>query len=207
MRLPARTTTSLFAASLLSLLVLSACGDDDGAEPTATPTAEATATSEATATATPTSEPQPTETPTASPTLEPTATATSEPTATSTPTPTPETVELPQLPAGATVVTEGTRTLQLQSGAIAELDPVHVALDDVGEAPICAGLVAAWAWESAPEGAGGNVTVDAIRQGGGEQVGSGPTGSASLGCMLLRFRNGGPEQVEITVKYAIGDIG
>lgn len=203
MRFPARTTTSLFAASLLSLLVLSACGDDDSAESTATQTTTETAT------ATPTPEAQATETPTAEPTLTatPTSSPTPEPTVTATPTQPPATVELPELPVGATVVTEGTRTLQLQSGAIAELDPVHVAVDDVGSAPACAGLVAVWAWESVPEGAGGNVTVDAIRQGGGEQVGSGPTGSATLGCMLLRFRNGGPGQVEITVQYAIGDIG
>lgn len=211
MRKPARTMTHLFAASLLftllfTLLVLSACGDDDdGANPTPTPTAEATAPGEATATATATAEPQPTETPTPEATATPTATATMEPTAT--PTPPPASVELPELPTDATPVTEGTRTLQLQSGAIAELDPVQVAVEDVGQAPACAGLVAVWAWESAPEGAGGNVTVDAIRQGGGEQVGSGPTGSASLGCMLLRFRNGGPGQVEITVQYAVGDIG
>lgn len=210
MRIRARTMYPLFAASLLftllSTLVLSACGDDDDGE-----TATATPTNDGAATATATNEPAETPTPTAEPTLTPTAepTATSEP-ATAEPTATatqpPAEVEQPELPAGATVVTEGTRTLQLQSGAIAELDPVHVAVEDVGSAPACAGLVAVWAWSSAPDGAGGNVTVDAIRQGGGEQVGSGPTGSASLGCMLLRFRNSGPEQVEITVQYAIGDI-
>jgi hypothetical protein len=201
MRIRVSRKYPVFAASLLLTLALGSCGDDDDGAPTVTPTSSASVT----VTATPTSELS--QTPTAEPTLTPTPESTATAELTATPTQPPATVELPDLPAGATVVTEGTRTLQLQSGAIAELDPVRVAVDDVDSAPACAGLVAVWAWTSTPAGAGGNVTVDAIRQGGGEQVGSGPTGSASLGCMLLRFRNGGPEQVELTVQYAIGDIG
>jgi hypothetical protein len=116
-------------------------------------------------------------------------------------------VVAPTLPDGVTEVTIGTLQLQLHPGAIAEVDPVHVAVADVGQAPPCAGLAATWTWSSSPTGAGSGLTVDAIRQGGGEQVGSGPTGEADTGCMLLRFRNGGDEQVTVTVNYAIGEFG
>lgn len=192
----------LLAAGLAGIALLAACSDTDdppnstptaatvettvsSSSPTASPTLAATSTS--TATATPTEAP-----PTATPTTAPTTTATAEP------------PPLPSLPAGADQFTTGTVELLLPPAGQDELDPVHVSVADVGQAPICAGLVATWSWGTDP--AGNDLVVTAIRQGGGDVVGEGPTGSAELGCMLLRFANNGSEQVKVTVHYAIGDI-
>jgi hypothetical protein len=122
---------------------------------------------------------------------------------------TPPAAAAPVLPADATFVTEGTEETTLVAGASLDLDPVHLAVRDVGSAPPCAGLVGQWTWAAISASAGGDpaaLRVVGNRQGGEFEVGAGAEGSAEGGCYLAQFRNESAGSIQIQVRYIIGAI-
>jgi len=139
-------------------------------------------------------------------------TAADTPTAvTETPTPgiTPPAAADPVLPPGADLVTEGTEETTVIAGESLDLDPVQLAVRDVGSAPPCAGLVGQWTWAATSAAAGGDpdaLRVVANRQGGEWELGSGAEGTSEGGCFLAQFRNESAGPIQLQVRYIIGSI-
>lgn len=172
--------TAWFTLAVLVLGLLVACGDDDGVA------------------ATPTTAP---ETPAGS---SPTATTPAE-----TPTPAPPAAADPALQADATFVTDGTIDSTVEPGGSLDLDPVELAVADVGAAPPCAGLVGQWTWAAVSGGPGADpaaLRVVGMRQGGEFEIGSGAEGSANSGCFLAQFKNESDGPVQVQVRYVIGSL-
>lgn len=132
-------------------------------------------------------------------------------TAPDTPTPgvTPPAAADPVLPADAALVTEGMEETTLIAGQSLDLDPVQLAVRDVGSAPPCAGLVGQWTWAATSAAAGGDpdaLRVVANRQGGEWELGAGAEGVSEGGCFLAQFRNESAGSIQIQVRYIIGSI-
>jgi hypothetical protein len=107
---------------------------------------------------------------------------------------------------GVARLAEGTFTTTLQAGAVSGFDPQKLPLEGTNEVPPCAALVFAFAWQvTQPVPADDTGLVWRLTEMGvPTEVGSGPVGTATIGCGFIEPVNTGDEAIIVNVHYLIG---
>ncbi len=112
---------------------------------------------------------------------------------------------LPELAAGLQRLSEGTFETTIQPGGRAGFDPLQLPLDTGVEQPSCAAFVFAFSWQVKDPYPPENVDVSwlSTRAGGPEEVASGASGTATVGCGFLETANNSTFAVTVQARYVI----
>ena len=112
----------------------------------------------------------------------------------------------PQLEEGVSRIAEGAFSTALVPRAVSGFDPIDLPLEGGTETPPCAAFVFTFAWQvgEADSGAGTGLVWRLTEMGAPREIGSGPAGSATVGCGFIEAINNGGERVSINVHYLIG---
>jgi len=111
----------------------------------------------------------------------------------------------PALPAGAALLAEGEREIELAAGESFGLDTVDFAGDQEIAAPGCAAYVFAYGW-AVTEPDDGTLRIDSTRQNETVTVSEEPSGSDVAGCAFLEFVNAGDEDIAVQLRYQMGEL-
>lgn len=174
-------------------VALAACGDDDdtgdGASPSATESASAS----------------PSDGTSASPSATGGGAATATPASGGSPAPD---APVPVLDANTKKIGEGTISFVLVPGQSSPIDPIGLPLPAGATPPPCAAFVFSFGWQVTKPNPPGDakVTFKIDRQGVVEQVASGASGTASVGCGLLTAVNEGDGEMSVSMHYFQGEI-
>ena len=110
----------------------------------------------------------------------------------------------PQLEEGVSRLAEGTSSTALLPSAVSGFDPIDLPLREGVEPPPCAEFVFTFTWQVAEAGAGTGLVWRLTEMGAPREIGSGPSGSATVGCGFIEAINNGGERASINVRYLIG---
>src|SRR5574341_824254 len=124
-------------------------------------------------------------------------TATSNPSATATEkAPAPPT---PPVQPGAQIVAEGTLSSTIIPGGTARFDPLTLPLNTGAEAPPCESYVFSFGWLVTDPYPAENVDLrwQWAREGSSEEIATGASGTASLGCGFLEAVNRGASKITL----------
>jgi len=112
----------------------------------------------------------------------------------------------PQLEEGVSRIAEGTFSTVLLPSAVSGFDPIDLPLGGDIEPPPCAAFVFTFSWQvsEAEAGAGSGLIWRLTELGAPREIGSGPAGSATVGCGFIEAINNGGERASISVHYLVG---
>jgi hypothetical protein len=110
----------------------------------------------------------------------------------------------PELPEGVSRLAEGASSTALLPSAVTGFDPIDFPLEEGAEPPPCVAFVFAFTWQVAEPDAGSGLIWRLTETGAPREIGSGPSGSATVGCGLIEAVNDGSERISLNVRYLIG---